>query len=69
LDFDALCQFNAQCSSMYKKAEQVNMKYTEVDFEMLKKHFGYAWYSYRETESSRVNVTLFTETHSQRVKP
>jgi len=45
LDFDALGQFNAQCSSMYKKSEQVHMKYTEVDSEMLKKHFGYAWYN------------------------
>jgi len=53
---------------MLKKSEQVNMKYTEVDSEMLKKHFGYAWYSYKETESPRVNVTLFTETHSQKVK-
>lgn len=33
LDFDGLGQFNAKCSSMYRKAEQVKMK---VEFEILK---------------------------------
>lgn len=60
LSLDALGQFNAQCSSKYRKAKRVNIKYYMLIMKALV--FGYSWYSYRETESPRVNVTVYWDT-------